>query len=153
MKVILTELAKASDKPNQFIPKQGTPESAGYDIRACIVRSMTIFAGECVRIPLGFHCHIDNASIAALILPRSGLGATHGIVLGNLVGLIDADYQQECQCAVWNRNMDGTIVINPADKLAQVIFVPVLQPQFTVVGSFEKTTVRTGGFGSTDILI
>ena len=156
MKIILTELAKEiqEEVPSRttFAPIRATPESAGYDVRACIVRPLTIYAGECIRIPLGFHIHIEHIEVAGLILPRSGLGATHGIVLGNLVGLIDSDYQQEWQCAVWNRNTEGNIVINPFDKIAQVVFIPVLHPTFEVVSNFPNSTSRVGGFGSTDIL-
>lgn len=156
MKIILTELAKdiqlQQAGSNTFTPTRATIESAGYDVRACIVRPLTIYAGECIRIPLGFHIHIAHMEVAGLVLPRSGLGATHGIVLGNLVGLIDSDYQQEWQCAVWNRNIEGSIVINPFDKIAQVVFIPVLHPTLEVVDSFPNSTSRVGGFGSTDIL-
>ena len=152
MKIILTELAKElqANSRHTFIPTRGTSESAGYDIRACIVRPLTIFAGECIRIPLGFHAHINDAELAGLLLPRSGLGATHGIVLGNLVGLIDADYQEEWQCAIWNRNIEGNVVINPLDKIAQIMFVPIVHPVFEIASSFHKSTSRIGGFGSTD---
>lgn len=152
MKIILTELAKELQlgSKHTFMPNRGTTESAGYDIRACIVRPLTIYAGECIRIPLGFYMHINDVELAGLILPRSGLGATHGIVLGNLVGLIDADYQEEWQCAIWNRNTEGSIVISPLDKIAQIMFVPVVHPKFEIASSFPKSTSRIGGFGSTD---
>lgn len=151
MKVILTEQAKQISiaENNIFIPHKGTVDSAGYDVRACIHIPVVIHAGECIMIPLGFRCHIDNVSHAGLLLPRSGLGALHGVVLGNLAGLIDSDYQNEWQCAVWNRNFGDSITIRPMDKLAQVIFVPIVHPTFELVDDFTSTTTRIGGFGST----
>ena len=153
MKLILTEEAKQIhvSNPSIFLPVQGTEASAGYDIRACIARPITILAGECIKIPLGFRCHIDNVEHAGLLLPRSGLGALHGIVLGNLVGLIDSDYQNEWQCAVWNRNYGDSITIRSLDKIAQVIFIPVVHPRFELVDDFFNATTRIVGFGSTGV--
>jgi dUTP pyrophosphatase len=158
MQLILTNLAEQIEKEQEqrftFIPTRGTDQSAGYDIRACITKDITIFPGETKRIPLGFKAHLgasNNAmsSIAALILPRSGLGSNEGIVLGNLVGLVDEDYQDEWQCAVWNRNLEGSVTIKPHMRLAQVIFVPVLHPNVKVVEEFTQKTRRNGGFGHT----
>jgi len=157
MKLILTELAKKMQDLNpehNFIPMQGTPESAGYDVRACVWDTVQIAPGECKLISLGFHAHIGGEvslpNIAGFLLPRSGLGSKEGIVLGNLVGLIDGDYQNEWMAAVWNRNEAKTIYIKPGMKLAQVVFLPVLKVTFEPVEEFGEKTERTGGFGSTD---
>lgn len=153
MKLVISEQAKQIHpiNPEIFIPTQGTVESAGYDIRACIPAPITILAGECIKIPLGFSCHINLGGWAGLLLPRSGLGALHGVVLGNLVGLIDSDYQEEWQCAIWNRNFGDSITIKPMDKLAQVVFIPVIRPTFEIEDQFGHITTRTGGFGSTGV--
>ena len=157
MQIILTETAKQLEKDFSteqdkvsFIPSRATLHSAGYDIRACIETSVRILPGKTAFIPLGFHCHIADSSVAALILPRSGLGSKEGIVLGNSVGLIDADYQNEWMCAIWNRNEIKVIHIHPAMKLAQFIFVPVLTPELEIVEEFTEETERKGGFVSTD---
>jgi dUTP pyrophosphatase len=152
MQIILTENAIWNEENLKFgscIPTQATPGSAGYDIRACIRNTLEIPAGKTVMVPLGFKCSIADVKIAALILPRSGLGAKEGIVLGNLVGLIDSDYHEEWMCAVWNRNIRKTICIDPMMKLAQIIFVSVYSPAFELSEEFSATTTRTGGFGST----
>jgi dUTP pyrophosphatase len=157
MKLILTELAKkmqAQNPEHNFMPKRATPGSAGYDVRACVWDTVQIAPGECRLIPLGFHAHIGSEgpplNIAGFLLPRSGLGSKEGIVLGNLVGLIDGDYQNEWMAAVWNRNECKTIYIKPGMKLAQVVFMPVLKVTFTPVEGFDEKTGRLGGFGSTD---
>jgi dUTP pyrophosphatase len=152
MQIILTENAIWNEKhllQGTVVPTQATPGSAGYDIRACIRNTLEIPAGKTAIVPLGFKCSIADIGIAALILPRSGLGAKEGIVLGNLVGLVDSDYQEEWMCAVWNRNVTKTIFIDPMQKLAQIIFVPILSPTFESVTEFSAKTTRTGGFGST----
>lgn len=153
MQLIKTETALWNEdyyKEGSFTPTKATEESAGYDIRACIRNTLVINPGDCILVPLGFKCYIEDTNTAALVLPRSGLGAKEGIVLGNLVGLIDADYQEEWKCAVWNRNANKTVLIEPCMKLAQIIFVPVVHPVFKEVEEFTNSTKRIGGFGSTD---
>lgn len=160
MQIIKTELAEwledkfreKIDSSFSFTPTKSTYNSAAYDIRACIEQPEVIFVGECVKIPLGFHAYIgsESNSLAALILPRSGLGSTEGIVLGNLVGLIDADYQEEWLCPIWNRNTDRTIKIEPGMKIAQIVFMKVeTVSEFFEVDVFSESTARTGGFNST----
>lgn len=160
MQLILTEnavnlSAQMKDELNQYVsftPDRATDGSAGYDIRACIASPMRLLPGQTLMIPLGFHAFIEDQNLAALVLPKSGLGANEGIVLGNLVGLIDSDYQNEWMCAVWNRNTNPRAIytIYPGQKLAQILFVPVVLPNFTLVDKFTKATERLGGFGSTD---
>jgi dUTP pyrophosphatase len=128
------------------LPEYATEGSAGMDLRACLDEALTIKAGETQLIPTGLAIHIANPSIAATILPRSGLGHKHGIVLGNLVGLIDSDYQGQLYISCWNRsNEDFTIEI--ADRIAQLVFVPVLQVQLNQVESFDSSIRGEGGFG------
>lgn len=141
--------------PRAAPPTQGTPDSAGYDLVACTENPIKIKqGGPAVLIPTGVAIWIRDPGIAGLILPRSGLGHRKGLVLGNTVGLIDADYQNQWYVSAWNRGGQfgcEEIVINPFDKIAQVVFVPVLHPQFTVVPEFSNETERgLGGFGSTD---
>jgi len=134
------------------LPTYGTPGSAGLDLRACIDAPIGIWPGETVLIPTGLAIHIDNPGYAAMILPRSGLGHKNGIVLGNLVGLIDADYQGQLMVSIWNRNhpdTDKVFEINPLDRIAQLVIVPVLQVEFNVVQEFGASDRGTGGFGST----
>jgi len=128
------------------LPEYATEGSAGMDLRACLNETLTIKAGDTQLIPTGLAIHIRDPSIAATILPRSGLGHKHGIVLGNLVGLIDSDYQGQLYISCWNRsNKDFTIEI--ADRIAQLIFVPVLQVTLNQVDSFDSTERGEGGFG------
>ena len=129
-------------------PHYATEGSAGLDLRACIKAPLTIKPGETHLIPSGLAIHLADTSLAALILPRSGLGHKHGIVLGNLVGLIDSDYQGEIMVSTWNRGHDS-FVLNPLDRLAQLVVVPVVQVAFNVVGTFEATVRGADGFGST----
>ena len=132
--------------------KRGTPESAGYDLLACIDKPMSIRAGErATLIPTGLAIHIGHkGKVAGLILPRSGLGHKQGLVLGNMLGLIDGDYQNEWMVSAWNRGQQDEIVIEPGVRIAQVIFVPVIHPEFVVVDEFLQETERgLGGFGST----
>lgn len=142
----------AHDGCDSTIPEYATVGSAGLDLRACIPESICVIGGQTVLIPTGIAINIKDSSVAAMILPRSGLGHKKGIVLGNLVGLIDSDYQGELMISVWNR-LEGkawnAFSINPNDRLAQLVFVPVLQVGFTVVDTFEKTARGTSGFGST----
>ncbi|MDR0578129.1 MAG: dUTP diphosphatase [Candidatus Accumulibacter sp.] len=129
-------------------PQYATSGSAGLDLRACIEKPLTIRPGETHLIPAGMAIHIGDPSLAALILPRSGLGHRHGIVLGNLVGLIDSDYQGEIMVSTWNRGSED-FTLNPLDRLAQLVIVPVAQAAFNVVEDFTASTRGAGGFGST----
>ena len=129
-------------------PHYATPGSAGLDLRACIDLPLTLAPGQTELIPAGMAIHIADPGLAAIILPRSGLGHKHGIVLGNLTGLIDSDYQGEIFVSTWNRGRE-TFTINPLDRLAQMIVVPVLQVAFNIVDSFESSHRGAGGFGST----
>lgn len=130
------------------IPAYATPGSAGLDLRACIEAPLTIEPGSTHLIPTGLAIHIADPAYAAMILPRSGMGHKHGIVLGNLVGLIDSDYQGELMVSTWNRGT-STFVLNPMERLAQLVIVPVLQVAFNLVESFTETERGAGGFGST----
>ena len=130
------------------LPSYATPGSAGLDLRACIEAPLTIEPGSTHLIPTGLAIHIADPAYAAMILPRSGLGHKHGIVLGNLVGLIDSDYQGELMVSTWNRGATA-FVLNPMERLAQLVIVPVLQVGFRVVDSFEESDRGDGGFGST----
>ena len=130
------------------LPNYATAGSAGLDLRACIETLLTIEPGSTHLIPTGLAIHIADPAYAAMILPRSGLGHKHGIVLGNLVGLIDSDYQGELMVSTWNRGATA-FVLNPMERLAQLVIVPVLQVGFRVVDSFEESDRGAGGFGST----
>ena len=130
------------------LPSYATAGSAGLDLRACIQVPLTIEPGSTHLIPTGLAIHIADPAYAAMILPRSGLGHKHGIVLGNLVGLIDSDYQGELMVSTWNRGATA-FVLNPMERLAQLVIVPVLQVGFRVVESFEESDRGAGGFGST----
>lgn len=130
------------------LPQYGSPGAAGLDLRACIDQPLQIEPGNTILVPTGLAIHLDDPGLAALILPRSGLGHKHGIVLGNLVGLIDSDYQGEIMISTWNRGKD-LFVLNPFERLAQLVVVPVLQVSLNVVDDFEATQRGEGGFGST----
>jgi len=130
------------------LPEYATTGSAGLDLRACIDEPLEVKPGETHLVPTGMAIHIDDESMAAVILPRSGLGHKHGIVLGNLVGLIDSDYQGQLFVSVWNRGQD-TFTLNVADRMAQLVFVPVVQAQFDIVESFDESERAEGGFGHT----
>jgi len=131
-----------------LLPAYGTAGSAGLDLRACIDASLTIEPGQTVLVPTGLAIHIGDPGYAAMILPRSGLGHKNGIVLGNLVGLIDSDYQGQLMVSTWNRSQ-ATFVLQPLDRLAQLVVVPVLQVGFNVVEEFASSDRGAGGFGST----
>lgn len=132
---------------NEFpLPAYATPGSAGLDLRACLDNAITLAPGNTVLIPTGLAIHIGDANLCATILPRSGLGHKHGIVLGNLVGLIDSDYQGQLQVSVWNRGTE-TFTIEPGDRIAQLVFMPVVQAEFNIVDSFEQSQRGEGGFG------
>ena len=130
------------------LPAYATAGSAGLDLRACLEMPLTIEPGSAHLIPTGLAIHIADPAYAAMILPRSGLGHKHGIVLGNLVGLIDSDYQGELMISTWNRG-NTRFVLNPMERLAQLVIVPVLQVGFRVVESFGDSERGEGGFGST----
>lgn len=130
------------------LPTYATPGSAGLDLRACIDASITLGVGETVLIPTGIAIHLDNHQLAAMILPRSGLGHKHGIVLGNLVGLIDSDYQGQIFVSTWNRGQTA-FRIEPLERIAQLVVVPVVQVEFNVVDEFTESARGAGGFGST----
>ena len=130
------------------LPDYGSIGSAGLDLRACINEEITIKPGETALIPAGFAMFLKNPDYAACILPRSGLGHKHGIVLGNLVGLIDSDYQGELMVSCWNRSSEN-FTVNPLDRIAQMIIVPVMQANLNIVKDFEATDRGSGGFGST----
>ena len=132
----------------QYLPQYATPGAAGLDLRACIDQPVKLHPGETQLVPSGIAIHIADPGLAAMILPRSGLGHKHGIVLGNLVGLIDSDYQGEIFVSTWNRGKD-TFTLNPLDRLAQLIIVPVLQVGFNIVEDFVASDRGAGGFGST----
>ena len=128
------------------LPSHATEGSAGMDLRACIDQTITLNPGDTELIPTGVAIHIADPSLAATILPRSGLGHKHGIVLGNLVGLIDSDYQGQLFVSCWNRG-DKTFNIEVGDRIAQLVFVPVVQCDFDVVDEFDESERGEGGFG------
>src|SRR5579864_7815281 len=130
------------------LPAYATTGSAGLDLRACLDEPLTLKPGETALVPTGLAIHVADPGYAALILPRSGLGHKHGIVLGNLVGLIDSDYQGELMLSCWNRG-ETTFVLNPMERLAQLVIVPVMQAEFNIVDDFETSERGAGGFGST----
>ncbi|MGJ7914582.1 dUTP diphosphatase [Massilia sp. LXY-6] len=131
-----------------FLPTYATGGSAGLDLRACIDAPLTLEPGQTVLVPTGLAIHIADAGYAAMILPRSGLGHKNGIVLGNLVGLIDSDYQGQLMVSTWNRGQSA-FTLQPMDRLAQLVVVPVVQVGFKVVEEFASSDRGTGGFGST----
>lgn len=132
------------------LPEYETAGSAGLDLRACLDTKMNLEAGMSKLIPIGFAMHLDDPELAAMVIPRSGLGSKHGIVLGNLVGLIDSDYQGELMVPAWNRS-EQDFQINPGDRIAQMIIVPVVQASFEIVDNFTETQRGTKGFGSSGI--
>lgn len=137
--------------PQAILPKRATDGSAGYDLHVCLTSEITIKPNECKMLKTGFALWIEDNSMCALCIPRSGLGVKKGIVLGNLTGLIDSDYQGEWHIPVWNRS-DKPVTIYPNDKICQCVFVPVLHPVFEEVDDFETETKRAkGGFGSTGV--
>ena len=142
------ELKILDSRLNENIPAYATSGSAGLDLRACINEAITIKPGETTLIPTGMAIHLANHAYAAMILPRSGLGHKHGIVLGNLVGLIDSDYQGQLFVSCWNRSQEA-FVMNPMERMAQLVIVPVVQANFSVVAEFNASERGEGGFGST----
>jgi dUTP pyrophosphatase len=130
------------------LPAYATAGAAGLDLRACGPEAITLEPGQTALIPSGLAIHLDDPGLAAIVIPRSGLGHKHGIVLGNLVGLIDSDYQGQVFVSCWNRGRDA-FVINPLERIAQLVVVPVVQVELNVVESFEESSRGAGGFGST----
>ena len=130
------------------LPTYGTPGSAGLDLRACIDATIEIAPGQTVLVPTGLAIYVEDPRYAAFILPRSGLGHKHGIVLGNLVGLIDSDYQGQLFISIWNRSQTA-FTLNPMERIAQLVIVPVVQVGFEVVDDFGDSSRGAGGFGST----
>ena len=130
------------------LPHYATAGSAGLDLRACISDKIVLEPGQTVLIPTGLAIHLADANYAAMILPRSGLGHKHGVVLGNLVGLIDSDYQGELMVSTWNRGSTA-FTIEPFERIAQMVIVPVVQAQFNLVADFDASDRGVGGFGST----
>jgi dUTP pyrophosphatase len=133
---------------NDQMPAYATPGSAGLDLRACLAEPLTLAPNAWQLVPTGMAIYLQDPTYAALILPRSGLGHKHGIVLGNLVGLIDSDYQGQLMVSAWNRS-DIAFTVEPMERIAQLVIVPVVQAQFNIVASFEASQRGEGGYGST----
>jgi len=131
-----------------MLPQYATAGAAGLDLRACVDAPLTLKPGDSQLVPSGIAIHIGDPGFAAVVLPRSGLGAKHGIVLGNLVGLIDSDYQGQVFVSVWNRS-GSAFTIQPMDRIAQLVVVPVQQVEFNIVEEFASSSRGAGGFGST----
>jgi len=142
------ELKVLDERMRDNLPAYATPGSAGLDLRACLDEAVTLTPGQTQLIPTGLAIHVADPGFAALILPRSGLGHKHGIVLGNLVGLIDSDYQGQLMVSCWNRG-NTAFTLEPFERLAQLVIVPVVQASFSVVEEFAASERGSGGFGST----
>lgn len=136
------------ERVRDALPRYATPGAAGMDLRACIDAPLTLQPGESRLVPSGLAIHVADPRYAAIVLPRSGLGAKNGIVLGNLVGLIDSDYQGPLMISVWNRGV-AAFTIEPLDRIAQLVIVPVARVEFEVVQEFAASARGAGGFGST----
>ncbi len=136
------------DRLHAAMPTYATPGSAGLDLRACLSEPLTLAPNAWQLVPTGMAIHLQDPNFAALILPRSGLGHKHGIVLGNLVGLIDSDYQGQLMVSAWNRSSTA-FTIEPMERIAQLVIVPVVQAQFNLVSGFEASERGEGGYGST----
>lgn len=147
LKILDPRLKNEAGKEKR-LPHYATPGAAGLDLRACIDAPLTLQPGQTQLIPTGIAIHLADPGLAAMILPRSGLGHKHGIVLGNLVGLIDSDYQGQIFISTWNRGHDA-YTIQPLDRLAQLVIVPILQVDFNLVDDFSASHRGEGGFGST----
>jgi dUTP pyrophosphatase len=130
------------------LPDYATPGSAGMDLRACLEEATEVAPGETLLIPTGFAMHLEDSGLAAVLLPRSGMGHKHGIVLGNLVGLIDSDYQGQVFVSCWNRSQ-SSFVVEPGARIAQMVFIPVVQAHWKVVEDFDTSDRGGGGFGHT----
>ncbi len=142
------ELKIIDARMRDYLPAYATPGSAGLDLRACLDAPMTIAPGQTVLVATGLAIHLADPGYAAMILPRSGLGHKHGIVLGNLVGLIDSDYQGQLMVSTWNRGAQP-FVLEPLERLAQLVIVPVVQAHFDIVDDFDASERGVNGFGST----
>jgi len=148
MSVATVALKVLDERIRPYLPAYATPGSAGMDLRACIDAPITLQPGQTELVPTGVAIHIGDPTLAAVILPRSGLGHKHGIVLGNLVGLIDSDYQGPLLVSCWNRGSEP-FTLDPMGRLAQIVFVPIVQVQFKEMESFDSSARGEGGFGST----
>jgi len=142
------DLKILDERVREQLPHYATPGSAGLDLRACLDGPMILNPGETKLIPTGLAMHLADPGYAAVILPRSGLGHKHGVVLGNLVGLIDSDYQGQLMVSLWNRGQEA-FTIQPFERIAQMVIVPVVQAAFRVVEEFAESDLGEGGFGST----
>jgi len=142
------DLKILDERVRDQLPHYATPGSAGLDLRACLDEALVLNPGETRLIPTGLAMHLADPGYAAMILPRSGLGHKHGVVLGNLVGLIDSDYQGQLMVSLWNRGQEA-FTIQPFERIAQMVIVPVVQASFRVVEEFESSDRGAGGFGST----
>ena len=141
------DLKLLDERIREYLPAYATPGSAGFDLRACIRQPLTLAPNETHLISAGISIHIGDPTLAAVVLPRSGLGHKHGIVLGNLVGLIDSDYQGPLMVSCWNRGPEP-FTIQPLDRIAQLVILPVVQARFRVVDEFGTSSRGAGGFGS-----
>jgi dUTP pyrophosphatase len=146
--MVTIDLKVLDPRMAECLPAYATPGSAGLDLRACTDGPLVIEPGQAVLVPTGIALHIADPGLAAMILPRSGLGHKHGIVLGNLVGLIDSDYQGPLMVSCWNRGQ-AAFTVQPMERIAQLVIVPVVQAQFRQVQAFDASTRGQGGFGST----
>jgi dUTP pyrophosphatase len=142
------EVKILDERIRAMLPHYATPGAAGLDLRACIEAPLTLMPGDSQLVPSGIAIHLGDPGYAAVVLPRSGLGSKNGIVLGNLVGLIDSDYQGPLMISVWNRGKSA-FTIQPMDRIAQLVVVPVAQVEFEVVQEFAASARGAGGFGST----
>jgi dUTP pyrophosphatase len=142
------EVKVLDERMSQALPAYATPGSAGLDLRACLDAPLVLAPGQAELIPTGLSIHIGDPGLAAMLLPRSGLGHKHGIVLGNLVGLIDSDYQGPLMVSCWNRG-SAAFTVQPMERIAQMVIVPVVQAAFRRVDDFESSSRGGGGFGST----
>jgi dUTP pyrophosphatase len=142
------EVRVLDERIRAMLPHYATAGAAGLDLRACVKSPLILQPGDSELVPSGIAIHVADPGYAAIVLPRSGLGAKHGIVLGNLVGLIDSDYQGEVMISVWNRGKQA-FTIQPLDRIAQLVIIPVVQVEFEVVAEFDASSRGAGGFGST----
>ena len=145
---MLVDLRILDERIREQLPSYQTPGSAGLDLRACINQTIELEPGASYLMPTGMAIHLADANYAALVMPRSGLGYKHGIVLGNLVGLIDSDYQGQLLVSCWNRSKEP-FILNPMERVAQMVIVPVVQADFHIVDEFTSSERGEGGFGST----
>ena len=148
VRILDNRLKDMGNASGEYAPHYASPGAAGMDLRACIEAPVRVHPGDTQLIPTGIAIHLADPGLAAMILPRSGLGHKHGIVLGNLVGLIDSDYQGEIFVSLWNRGKE-VFMLNPLDRIAQLVVVPVVQVGFNIVESFDVSERGAGGFGST----